>query len=66
MSQPTLLNLAQARGFSVDSGLDTIASVATDVVLHDFYPNSKRAVFAELLRIQRQMRSHQQWKAVGA
>ncbi|OHT52552.1 hypothetical protein BKG63_10980 [Mycobacteroides chelonae] len=63
MSRP-VLELAEARGFGIDSGLDDIASIASDVVLFDYFPSSRRAVFADLVRIQRQMRNHQQWTAV--
>ncbi|ORA57270.1 hypothetical protein [Mycobacteroides franklinii] len=66
MNRPTVLELAESRGFAIDSSLDTLASVSCDVVLHDFYPSSRRAVFADLLRIQQQMRNHQQWKAITA
>lgn len=64
MSRP-VLELAEARGFGIDSGLDDIASIASDVVLLDFHPSSRRAVFASLLRIQQQMRHSRQWTALA-
>lgn len=66
MNASKLVELAEARGFGIDSNLDSIAAVATEVVLFDYFPSSRRAVFADLLRIQRQMRNGRQWAEIAS